>query len=102
MAAFEATISDEVDVLSLSLGLKAQGYFEDVISIGSFHAVANGIVVVASVENSRLFSEFVSNNGPWMLTVNTITIDRDFAIMFDLVTRKSSRYIFSRNLTFFS
>jgi len=47
------TLSDGVEVLSLSLGApKAQDYFEDVIAIGSFHAVASGIVIMASAGNS--------------------------------------------------
>ena len=79
MAAFEAAIGDGVDVLSVSLGTEAQDYFEDVIAIGSFHAVANGIVVVASAGNSGPFPESVSNIGPWMLTVAASTVDRDFA-----------------------
>ncbi|WVZ12344.1 hypothetical protein V8G54_016874 [Vigna mungo] len=68
MAAFEAAISDGVDVLSVSLGSEARDYFEDVIAIGSFHAVANGIVVVASAGNSGPFPESVSN--VWTMDAN--------------------------------
>ncbi|KOM32690.1 hypothetical protein LR48_Vigan01g224600, partial [Vigna angularis] len=88
MAAFEAAISDGVDVLSMSLGSEAHDYFEDGIAIGSFHAVANGIVVVASAGNSGPFPESVSNVGPWMLTVAASTIDRDFASYVTLGDKK--------------
>ncbi|KAK7346595.1 hypothetical protein VNO80_21118 [Phaseolus coccineus] len=93
MAAFMAAISDGVEVLSLSLGAtKAQDYFEeDVIAIGSFHAVASGIVVMASAGNSGPFPKFVSNVGPWVLTVAASTIDRDLLVMLHLLTRKSLR-----------
>ncbi|RZC11003.1 Subtilisin-like protease SBT5.4, partial [Glycine soja] len=47
--------------------------------LGSFHAVANDITVVASGGNSGPSPGTVSNNEPWMLTVAASTIDRDFA-----------------------
>ncbi|MCD7468781.1 hypothetical protein HAX54_007259 [Datura stramonium] len=51
LAAFDDAIRDGVHVISLSLGPDApQGdYFNDAISVGSFHAVSRGILVVASV-----------------------------------------------------
>ncbi|GFP95346.1 subtilisin-like protease sbt3.3 [Phtheirospermum japonicum] len=53
LAAFDDAIRDGVHVISLSLGAdSSQGdYFNDAISVGSFHAVSHGIVVVASVGN---------------------------------------------------
>ena len=80
MAAFEAAISDGVDVISMSLGSEdPPEYFQSSISIASFHAVANGITVVGSGGNSGPSPGTVSNNEPWMLTVAASTIDRDFA-----------------------
>ena len=53
LAGFEAAISDGVDVLSVSLGSDFPVEFHDSsISIGSFHAVSNNIIVVASGGNS--------------------------------------------------
>ena len=46
LAGIEAAISDGVDVLSASLGTAAQEFAYDAISIGAFHAVQHGIVVV--------------------------------------------------------
>ncbi|KAJ6752418.1 hypothetical protein OIU85_002811 [Salix viminalis] len=54
LAAFDDAIRDGVHILSVSLGPDApQGdYFNDAISIGSFHAASLGVLVVASVGNA--------------------------------------------------
>ena len=78
LAAFDAAISDGVDVLSLSLGGSPQEFFESGLSVGSFHAVANGITVVFSAGNSGPDPETVTNVEPWVFTVAASTIDREF------------------------
>jgi len=79
-AAFEAAINDGVDVISMSLGSDSPpDFFESSISIGSFHAVAHGIPLVASAGNSGPIAGSVSNTEPWTLTVGASTIDRDFS-----------------------
>jgi len=78
LAGFEAAISDGVDVISMSLGGPTQEYSQNSISIGSFHAVANNIIVVASGGNSGPAPSTVTNLEPWTLTVAASTIDRDF------------------------
>ena len=78
LAGFEAAISDGVDVLSLSLGGSPEEFFESALSIGSFHAVANGIAVVFSAGNSGPSPQTVTNLEPWVLTVAAATIDREF------------------------
>ncbi|RDX84585.1 Subtilisin-like protease SBT5.4, partial [Mucuna pruriens] len=89
LAAIEAAISDGVHVLSMSLGSDAPPeYFQSAISIGTFHAVANGIIVVGSGGNSGPFPGTVTNNEPWMLTVAASTIDRDFANFVTLGNKK--------------
>lgn len=88
LAAFEAAISDGVDVLSVSLGGEATEFFGDSISIGSFHAAANGIVVVSSAGNSGPSPSTVSNVSPWMLTVAASTIDREFSSYITLGDKK--------------
>uniref|UniRef100_A0A2N9EIW9 Subtilisin-like protease fibronectin type-III domain-containing protein n=1 Tax=Fagus sylvatica TaxID=28930 RepID=A0A2N9EIW9_FAGSY len=55
LAAFDAAIADGVDVVSASLGGTPTEYFNDGISIGSFHAVKNGIAVVCSAGNDGPF-----------------------------------------------
>ena len=73
-------IFDGVDVLSVSLGSypPLASYVEDVLSIGSFHAVANGISVVCSAGNSGPYPETVINTAPWVITVAANKIDRAF------------------------
>ncbi|XP_059647607.1 subtilisin-like protease SBT3.9 [Cornus florida] len=80
LAAFDHAILDRVDVLSLSLGSTPplSTYVDDVLSIGSFHAVASGIVVVCSAGNSGPYPATVFNTAPWVITVAASTIDRAF------------------------
>ncbi|XP_058733997.1 subtilisin-like protease SBT5.4 [Vicia villosa] len=90
LAGFEAAISDGVDVLSLSLGGSAPyEYSTSVFSIGSFHAIANNIFVVASGGNSGPQPYSIVNVEPWILTVAASTIDRDFASYVILGNKKT-------------
>ncbi|KAL6346023.1 hypothetical protein AAG906_025303 [Vitis piasezkii] len=79
LAAFDDAIRDGVHILSLSLGPEApQGdYFNDAISLGSFHAASHGVVVVASVGNEGSQGS-ATNLAPWMITVAASSTDRDF------------------------
>lgn len=80
LAAFDDAIKDGVHILSLSLGPAApQGdYFNDAISVGSFHAARHGILVVASVGNEGNQGS-ATNLAPWMITVAASSTDRDFS-----------------------
>ncbi|POO02868.1 Subtilase [Trema orientale] len=78
IAAFDAAIADGVDVLSVSLGGFSSEYFKDPISIGSFHAVMNGISVVTAAGNDGPDPGTLTNVAPWLLTVGASTIDREF------------------------
>ncbi|GAV74779.1 Peptidase_S8 domain-containing protein/PA domain-containing protein/Inhibitor_I9 domain-containing protein, partial [Cephalotus follicularis] len=78
LAGFDAAISDGVDILSVSLGGDPVDFFEDGISIGAFHAVKKGIVVVTSAGNNGPVAGSVSNVSPWMFTVGASKIDRTF------------------------
>ncbi|OVA01042.1 Peptidase S8/S53 domain [Macleaya cordata] len=79
LAAFDDAIKDGVHILSLSLGPEyPQGdYFNDAISIGSFHAARHGILVVSSVGNAGNQGS-ATNLAPWMITVAASSTDRDF------------------------
>ncbi|KAJ0040960.1 hypothetical protein Pint_28775 [Pistacia integerrima] len=79
LAAFDDAIRDGVNILSLSLGPDApQGdYFNDAISIGSFHAASRGILVVSSVGNEGNQGS-ATNLAPWMFTIAASSTDRDF------------------------
>jgi hypothetical protein len=80
LAAFDDAISDGVDIISVSLGpdYPQGGYFTDAISVGSFHATRNGILVVSSAGNAGKQGS-ATNLAPWMLTVAAGTTDRSFA-----------------------
>lgn len=78
LAAFDAAISDGVDVLSVSLGGNPTAFFNDSVAIGSFHAVKHGIVVICSAGNSGPVDGTVSNVAPWEITVGASTMDREF------------------------
>ncbi|KAG6577535.1 Subtilisin-like protease 5.4, partial [Cucurbita argyrosperma subsp. sororia] len=78
LAGIEAAISDGVDVLSISLGGNTEEFSDNLIAIGSFHAVKNGITVVCSAGNSGPFEGSVENVAPWIITVGASTIDRLF------------------------
>ncbi|KAK4748046.1 hypothetical protein SAY87_014632 [Trapa incisa] len=78
LAAFDEAIHDGVDVLSVSIGGDPNDYFNDGISIGTFHAVKNGITVVCAAGNSGPSAGTVSNVSPWIITVGASTLDREF------------------------
>ncbi|KAB2610735.1 subtilisin-like protease SBT5.3 [Pyrus ussuriensis x Pyrus communis] len=78
LAAFDVAIDDGVDVLSVSLGGNPTTFFNDSVSIGAFHAVKRGIVVVCSAGNSGPAEGTVSNISPWQITVGASTMDREF------------------------
>ncbi|GAU44971.1 hypothetical protein TSUD_184720 [Trifolium subterraneum] len=92
LAAFEAAISDGVDVLSVSLGGSNVEFLESGISVGSFHAIAKGIVVVASSGNSGPTPSGASNLEPWMITVGASTMDRSFTSYVTLGSKKILKY----------
>lgn len=82
LQAFDEAIKDGVDVLSLSFGNQIPLYSEvdvhDVVSIGTFHAVARGIHVVSAAGNEGPTQQTVTNVAPWILTVAASSIDRSF------------------------
>ncbi|KAI4306261.1 hypothetical protein L6164_029554 [Bauhinia variegata] len=88
MAAFDAAISDGVDIISFSLGKAVTTLFEDGFSIGAFHAISNGILVVSAGGNSGPKPGTVINVAPWMFTAGASTIDRDFASYVALGNKK--------------
>ena len=82
LSAFDDAIADGVDIISLSLGsLRAdKDYFNDVISIGSFHAMRKGILTSASAGNDgQLGLGTLSNVEPWSICVAASSMDRKFS-----------------------
>lgn len=78
LSAMDDAISDDVDVISMSLGPTPPEpvYFNNVNSIGSFHAFQKGVVVSASAGNSFL-PKTATNVAPWILTVAASSMDRE-------------------------
>ncbi|KAK7406493.1 hypothetical protein VNO78_08120 [Psophocarpus tetragonolobus] len=78
LAAMDAAISDNVNVISLSIGGGVREFHRDFIAIGSFAAIEKGIIVSCSAGNSGPTPSSLNNIAPWMITVGAGTIDRDF------------------------
>ncbi|CAL5322560.1 unnamed protein product [Camellia sinensis] len=79
LAAFDDAIADGVDLISLSVGgFIPLNYFDDVIAIGAFHSMKNGILTSNSAGNSGPSSASIKNFSPWSLSVAASTIDRKF------------------------
>ncbi|KAM7279561.1 hypothetical protein ACFE04_006695 [Oxalis oulophora] len=77
LKAFDAAISDGVDIISVSIGAdNSSRLFENSVSIGAFHAAAKGIIVVASAGNYG--NILLANDFPWLITVAASTMDREF------------------------
>ncbi|CAL0314793.1 unnamed protein product [Lupinus luteus] len=79
LSAFDDAIADGVNIISVSLGGSSQNPFdEDPIAIGSFHAIARGILTVNAAGNSGPYPSSTSSVAPWILSVAASTIDRRF------------------------
>nr|TKR97423.1 hypothetical protein D5086_0000210680 [Populus alba] len=90
LATFDDAIADGVNIISESLGSDwPLPYMEDPITIGSFHAMKNGILTSNSAGNSVPYPYSLSNHAPWTLTVAASTIDRKFIARLFLATEKS-------------
>ncbi|KAI3960991.1 hypothetical protein MKW92_048131 [Papaver armeniacum] len=76
LAAFDDAISDGVDIISISIASSQEGFFDDPISIGSFHAFKRGILVSTSAGNTGVAT---TKTAPWLLTVAASSIDREFS-----------------------
>ncbi|OMP05747.1 hypothetical protein COLO4_08585 [Corchorus olitorius] len=84
MDAFDAAISDGVDVLSVSLSGEPVEFFGDGVAIGAFQAVKKGIFIVNSAGNEGLDPGTVTNLSPWVFTVGASTLDRELSSYVEL------------------
>ncbi|KAJ4825553.1 hypothetical protein Tsubulata_036159 [Turnera subulata] len=79
LAAFDDAIADGVDIITISIGSDGPvSLDQDVISIGSFHGMQQGIVTVQSAGNGVCGEGTVTSVAPWVLTVGASSIDRKF------------------------
>ncbi|MQM07445.1 hypothetical protein Taro_040281 [Colocasia esculenta] len=76
LAAMDAAVDDGVDVLSLSIGGVSIPFYADNLAIGAFGAMEKGVFVSCAAGNNGPFSETLSNEAPWILTVAASTMDR--------------------------
>ena len=81
LAAFDASVADGVDVISISIGGGdgiSSPYYLDPIAIGSFGAASKGVFISASAGNDGPNGMSVTNLSPWQTSVGAGTIDRNF------------------------
>jgi len=79
LAAFDDAIADGVDIITISLcAHNAIDFLSDSISIGSFHAMENGILTVHSAGNGSPVPSSVYSVSAWLFSVAASTTDRKF------------------------
>ncbi|XP_047334413.1 subtilisin-like protease SBT1.7 [Impatiens glandulifera] len=80
MAALDSAISDNVNIISMSLGGGDTDYYRDIVAIGAFSAMEKGILVSCSAGNGGPGPYSLTNVAPWITTVGAGTLDRDFPV----------------------
>ncbi|KAF3960897.1 hypothetical protein CMV_014425 [Castanea mollissima] len=78
LAGLDDAIDDGIDVISISIGGAGNGFFDDPIAIGAFHAMKKGILTACSAGNSGPYVYTVQNAAPWIMTVGASSLDMEF------------------------
>ncbi|CAO2839356.1 unnamed protein product [Amaranthus hypochondriacus] len=84
LAGFDDAIADGVNIISVSIGGYSRDLMDDVLAIGSFHAMKRGILTVCAGGNEGPDLWTVNNVSPWVFTVAATTLDRKFKTMVQL------------------
>ncbi|XP_057252111.1 subtilisin-like protease SBT4.15 [Beta vulgaris subsp. vulgaris] len=84
LAGFDDAIADGVDIISISIGGPTKNFMDDVVAIGSFHAMKKGILTVCAGGNEGPDEGSISNVAPWVLTVGATNVDREFRTVVEL------------------
>lgn len=70
-------LDDGVDIISVSIGLAhPENLSQDSIAIGSFHAMAKGILTLNGAANNGPNLSLTTSVAPWMVSVAASTTDR--------------------------
>ncbi|GLJ35486.1 hypothetical protein SUGI_0713600 [Cryptomeria japonica] len=96
-AAMEKAIQDGVDIISLSIGGGFENpFYMDHKALAAFGAIEKDVFVSASAGNDGPFDGFVVNTAPWITTVGSGSMDREFLSLLKLsngeVLKGSSLY----------
>lgn len=87
---------DGIDMISISIGSSSyHNYLNDIIAIGSFHAMVNGVVTSASAGNSGHSPASVINVAPWLMSISASSIYGKFTAKVVLGTKFTQSYIVS-------
>ncbi|OMO61257.1 hypothetical protein COLO4_33495 [Corchorus olitorius] len=86
MDAFDAAISDGVDVLSVSLSGEPVEFFGDGVAIGAFQAVKKGIFIVNSAGNEGADPGTVTNCLPGCSLLVQARLTGSFQVMLNWAT----------------
>ncbi|KAL9451325.1 hypothetical protein AB3S75_012980 [Citrus x aurantiifolia] len=79
LAAFDDAIADGVDIITISIGgAHPVNFTEDSVAIGSFHAMAKGVLTLQSAGNSGPYLSSTVSVAPWLMSVAASTTDRLF------------------------
>ncbi|XP_047320290.1 subtilisin-like protease SBT4.3 [Impatiens glandulifera] len=101
LAAFDDAIADNVDIITVSIGPEIPvNISEDIVAIGSFHAMKKDILTVQGAGNTRnnLLKSVVSTV-PWIFSVGASSIDRN---IINKVVLKNGRTLISNTVNPFT
>ncbi|THG06159.1 hypothetical protein TEA_014165 [Camellia sinensis var. sinensis] len=76
LAGMDTAVENGVNILSISLGGDSLPFSEDIIAKGTFGAMQKGVFVSCSMSNSGPKNTSLTNEAPWILIVDTSTVDR--------------------------
>ncbi|KAK9757249.1 hypothetical protein RND81_01G151600, partial [Saponaria officinalis] len=76
LAAFDDAIADGVDLISISIGGNSTEMYSSAIAIGSFHAMAKGILTVQAAGNAGNQYGITGSVEPWIFSVAASSTDR--------------------------
>lgn len=76
----DMAVQESVDIMLISVGGGNADYDQDSVVIGAFGAISKGIFGLAATGNTGPSNILLSSVAPWITTVGTSTIDRDFPV----------------------